>query len=231
MPFVIIKKMCRYFLLASLGLSVLPLTLAQALEPLSDPKGWQLLSYSSLPPNQVNIDNQEMVIRVNGSASPVIYPFKRPLSIDEISFNIQIEGKLTNTTGQRQGEKGSDDFLFRLGVVYEGEQRLSYFQRAIAADWVKTLFGLAPDGAGVDHIAFYNVYSDERLAGQERVHPASDLLKEYFVVKVEEGDGKQPLVIRPDPGKKIVALWISSDGDDTGSAFEVQLSDFEVRVK
>ncbi|CAM3698335.1 hypothetical protein [Parendozoicomonas haliclonae] len=213
----IISLMC--LLVASTG---------YALNPLEDKNGWQLLSYSSIPPNQVEIENGEMIIAVNQSASPIIYPFQKPLAVSEISLDIRVIGQLQGMASA-QGEKGADDFLFRLGLVYEGEQTQNIFQRAIAADWVKTLFALAPAGTGVDHIAFFNLFTDPQLEGKQRVHPASDLLHESFVLQAEDGE-TQLFRIQPDSDRKVLALWISSDGDDTGSAFTVRLNNFQVRT-
>ncbi len=188
---------------------------------------WQLLSYSRIPANEVDFSDDEMVISVNSSASPVIYPLKTPALLTQISVELSVEGVL-NKTEKLQGGKGADDFLFRLGVVYEGDQTLGFFQRTLAADWVKKLFSLAPKGTGVSHIAFHNLYSDSRLMDQSRVHPASHLLTEDFVAP----SGKYPLTftITPEPQKKVLALWISSDGDDTQSRYKVRLKDFVVQL-
>ena len=168
-------------------------------------------------------------IDVDGSASPIIYPFETPRSLHSISLDLKVDGSL-NLNDQLQGSSGGDDFVFRLGVVYEGDQTLNFFQRAIAAKWVKTLFDLAPDGTGVDHIAFFNVFSDHRLAGEERYHPASELMKEMFVEPVMEGETVS-LKWAPDTDKRVLGLWISSDGDDTDSSYSVEISQLKLLGK
>ena len=197
--------------------------------PLSSPDQWLLLKYSSLEPNKVSFFENRLKIEVAGSASPVIYPFQNPRVLESISLNLKVNGSL-NLDDQLQGSSGVDDFVFRLGVVYEGDQTLNFFQRAIAAKWVKTLFDLAPDDAGVDHIAFFNVYSDGRLAGKERYHPASRLMKEMFVESVSEGN-TVTLEWTPDKSKRVLGLWISSDGDDTNSSYFVEISELRLFEK
>ena len=182
---------------------------------------WQQLKYSSIPSNTVHFVDGRMTISVNKSASPLIYPLSRPVVLDQISVSLHIQGHL-NLAGQQQGEEGADDFLFRLGVVYEGERQMNMLQRAIAPEWIKTLYDLAPEETGVDSIAFYNVYSDPRLAGQQRTHPSSDLLHEYFVLPQTE-NGYVEMTIRPNPNRKVLGLWLSSDGDDTSSSFSVEI--------
>ncbi|MTI15503.1 hypothetical protein [Sansalvadorimonas verongulae] len=163
-----------------------------------------------------------MSIHVNQSASPLIYPFSQPVALQEIALTLHIQGEI-NLSGRKQGEEGADDFLFRLGVVYEGDRRMGRFQRLMAPQWIKTLFALAPEGTGIDYISFYNVYSDHRLAGQERVHPASQLLKEHFV-EPQTDDGHVTMKVSPESGKRVLGLWLSSDGDDTASEYSVQIN-------
>ena len=189
--------------------------------PLLFPGSWQQLKYSSIPPNAVRFVDGRMTIAVNKSASPLIYPLARPTVLKQVTATLTIKGDL-NLAGQSQGEKGADDFLFRLGVVYEGERRMNMFQRAIAPSWIKTLYDLAPNGTGVDSIAFYNVYSDARLTGQKRTHPASDLMKEYFV-QSRSDSGHVNMIIQPNPNRRVLGLWLSSDGDDTSSTYSVEI--------
>ncbi len=196
------------------------------ISPLSTPDHWMLLEYSSLKPNKVVISENRMKIDVNNSASPIIFPFESPQSLKSISLNIKVDGAI-DLGDKIQGNKGADDFLFRLGVVYEGDQTLNFFQKAIAAKWVKQLFALAPKGTGVDHISFFNIFSDARLAGKERTHPASELMKEAFKDSLINGTRKQ-LRWYPNPDKRVLGLWISSDGDDTGSKYSVEISDLQL---
>ena len=104
------------------------------------------------------------------------------------------------------------------------KQTLNFFQRKIAADWVNRLFDLAPKGTGVSNIYFYNTFIEPSLAGKKREHPLSDLLIENFVANVKDTNQinvKVPL----DKSRKVLALWISSDGDDTKSSYEVTLNE------
>ncbi|AMO54514.1 hypothetical protein GZ77_23415 [Endozoicomonas montiporae] len=190
--------------------------------PLSKPGQWEQLSFREIPANEVAFIDGTMIIDVNQSSSPVIYPLDQPVNIDEITLNLEVDGRL-NLGEQQQGETGADDFVFRLGVVYSGQQQLTGFQKIMAPDWVKRLYQLAPDATGVERIHFFNVYSDDRLANGLRTHPLSELITEQFLFK----RSFQPHVLRfkPRDNKKVIALWISSDGDDTDSSYRVTLKD------
>ena len=182
---------------------------------------FQILSYSSIRPNEFAFKSNELIIKVDNSASPLIYPLKEAKKYKELLFKANLKGKVSYQ--KWQGEKGNDDFSLRVGVVYEGDKTLNFFQKAIAANWIVTLFELAPEGTGVSQINFYNTFQDKKLRETKRKHPLSDLLIENFVADISKSDSvdvKVPL----NPSKKILALWISSDGDDTSSKYEVRLS-------
>ena len=191
-----------------------------------DKELFKVLSYSSINPNEFKFRVKDLFIKVKGSASPLIYPLKDPKTFKELSFKAKLKGRV-NYKGA-QGEKGSDDFSLRVGVVYEGDKTLNFFQKAIAAKWIVTLFELAPNGTGVSEINFFNTFQDKKLKDKSREHPLSDLLVENFVSDVSNSDMidvKVPL----DKNKKILALWISSDGDDTSSNFEVVLNEIKLK--
>ncbi len=94
---------------------------AQDILPASHPESWHLLSYSGIPSNRVNFIESGMQIIVQGSASPIIYPLQKPAVLKEISLDLAINGEI-NLQGKEQGTRGADDFLFRLGIVYEGKK-------------------------------------------------------------------------------------------------------------
>jgi len=191
------------------------------------PEKWELLKYSKIRPNVVKFEPKKMIINVNNSASPLIYKLSDPLLVSNILINAKIIGKI-KLNGVQQGEKGADDFLLRVGLVYEGEEKLGYFRQMMAPSWVVKLFNLAPSGIGISRIRFFNVFSDKNLINKERVHPQSELITEKFVIQ-EPLDGNLNIAIPVSSQKKVLALWISCDGDDTTSHFSIEIKDLELK--
>ena len=143
----------------------------------------------------------------------------------KVSVDLVVEGEL-RLKPNRQGEEGNDDFLMRLGIVYEGDQTLGFFQRAVAPAWITTLFDLAPEGTGVDRIQFFTVFSDPRLENTERVHPLAELMSEknaLFAPARNDKPRELKLEFTSEGDRKVLALWISTDGDDTASNFKVRI--------
>lgn len=189
--------------------------------PLKSSRNWQALEYGKIPANKVKFDNKGLSIDVENSASPLTYRLEDKVTVKRVVVECDIQGSLSLTG--KQGEDDQDDFLLKVGLVIEGDKHLNVFQRVTAPKWIKKLHDLAPKGLGIDRIVFFNVVSDQSILGESRRHPLSDLLEEQFVWAKKE-EGKFSFTHELQDPLNALALWISSDGDDTGSTFSVRIS-------
>ncbi|MEO0334878.1 MAG: hypothetical protein AAF202_00680 [Pseudomonadota bacterium] len=189
--------------------------------PMSDGKGWQNLQFSKIPSNKVGFAETGLSVEVKKSASPLIFPLKEPKKVSSVSIKGKVN-RLIEFTEKIQGEKGADDYVLRLGFVIPGKKTLNWAQRQIAADWVLKLFSLAPKDSGVDHIYFLNLGQRDEDRGREREHPLSDLIKEKNEWVIKEA-GAFELTAEFEKPKKVAAIWISIDGDDTKASFTTQI--------
>jgi hypothetical protein len=197
--------------------------------PLGDPTNWQLLQYSRLPPHRVRFASAGLEIAVEGSAMPLIYVLPGRLRVGGIRVKGRVEGALQVAAG-RQGEEKYDDYVFRIGLVEPGTRTLNFVQRQLAAAWVRKLFDLAPSGSGISGIHFFNVGAEKAQIGRHRRHPLSDLISET-VVAVPRPDGRFDFMHSLDRPLDTLAVWLSSDGDDTGSKFTVLVEQIELRTR
>ena len=189
--------------------------------PLGDPSVWQDLAFRNIPKNTVTHQNQTMHIRVNRSASPLIYPLAHSMEVSKFKAVLKIDGQVKAVASRGEWE---EDSVFRLGLVVKGTQHLNMLQKMVAPSWVVKLFSLAPPDAGIDRIVFFNVASQPELIGKVRIHPKSELMEERVVAAVAS-QSQNDLVLEHTLQKplSVVAIWISIDGDDTKSDFQVDL--------
>ena len=195
--------------------------------PVNSGQNWQVLKYRKIKPNGVVFDKQGLGLEIKGSASPVIFPLPGVKKVKRVRVTGQVYGSLKLEDGAQQGKKGFDDYQVRIGLVLKGTQRLNFFQRKLAADWVVKLFELAPKEMGVDHILFLNATHVKAHLGKKREHPLSDLIKEEVVWLIPE-DGKFEWSHEFEQSREVLALWLSSDGDDTQSNYKVQFQKIEL---
>jgi hypothetical protein len=185
--------------------------------PVQQEGNWQLLEYNRLEANQVSFTQQGMTVKVDQSASPIIYPLENPKTVTRV----EVSGNLSNLLdlpADTQGQKGSDDFSLKIGLVIAGDTTLNAYQRKFSAKWIRKLFDLAPEGAGVEKIYFLNAVQDKSLLGRQRQHPMSELIFENNVWLLDES-GDFTLNHDLENPQQVIAIWLSIDGDDTRSSY------------
>ena len=194
--------------------------------PTEQMDGWRTEKFSRIPSNEVTASEKGLLIRVRKSASPLIFPLQSALQVTGFKISGEFLGLPKFSDVKQQGQKGSDDYALRIGIIVPGEKRLSGVKKFLASQWVRHLYSQVPAGSGLDHVHFFNVTQYPAQVGKSREHPASDLMQEDFFTSVEKAGPftyehhlREPL--------KAVAVWISVDGDDTKSEYEVLISRLE----
>lgn len=190
---------------------------------------FKVLKYGGIDSHHFINKNDSLVVKVNDSANPMIYKFDQAKYLSEIELKVKITGKLT-LKDKKQGEEKNDDFRFRLGLVFEGDNTISGFQKMFAPEWLKELFKLGEGYRGVDKIQFYTTYQDQSLKDTARDHYFSEYLKEIHNLHLDE-KGMLNQKITPESDKKCLGFWIAIDGDDTDSKFTTEIIKIEYKEK
>jgi len=188
---------------------------------------WRIEHYAHIPANTVAVSDAGMNVSVRASAGPIVYTFEQVRQIKGFRVSGSFSGLPRFGVQDIQGDDGADDFPLRIGFVVAGDKRLNFVQRLVAADWVKRLYTSAPEGVGLDRVQFYTLSQRPELIGQTRVHPDSDLVHETFFASVRKPGPfhYEYQLARP---LQAVAVWISMDGDDTRSNYDIKLTELEI---
>ena len=213
-------------------LAALAAAAAVQAQPVSIPLGaqgrWEALQYRNIPPHEIRFSPAGLELTVDGSAMPLVYPLEAAATVQSVRVRGRIvEGSLAMPP-DKQGERGFDDYVFRLGLVESGERTLGFVQRQVAAAWVRKLFDLAPKGSGISRIYFLSVGAEKAHVGRERVHPLSELIVEK-VVALPGADGRFEFTHALERPLRALAVWLSADGDDTKSRYKLLVESIELR--
>ncbi len=187
---------------------------------------WELEKYRRIPANEVSFSPQGIRIQVRNSASPLMYPLAQTATISRFKISGEFFGLPRLTDPGRQGEKGADDYVLRLGLIVPGSKQLGALQRLLAPSWIKNLYEKMPKGMGLEQVLFFNVTQNPAQLNSARVHPGSDLIREEFI-EVALKPGPFQIEYSLKSPTSAVAVWISSDGDDTQSSYDVLISKLE----
>lgn len=185
---------------------------------------WTELQYDGIPPNQIRFAGGDIHIAIEASAGSLARVFEHPVRGGALKVRARIQGGLQLDEDQRQGEAGAEDCVLRIGLVLDGERRMGPVEKVFAPAWLKNLEALLPEGRGVGRVLFTSVASDPDVVGERRAHPMSGRIEEYFHSLCPK-DGRVNLEIVLPREKTVIGLWIASDGDDTGSFFQVTLKE------
>lgn len=194
---------------------------AETAVPLNE-SAWVVLSYNKIPANKVIFSSDKLTVKVKNSAGPIVHKLEKISKISEFFIKGKITGSKANETTAFE-----EDSMLRFGLVAIGNQTLSGPKKWFAADWVKKLFALAPEGIGLDKIYFYNFTQQSEFLGKSRAHPKSDLIVENIFAEVKP-DGTFSAQKKIDPPIESTAIWISIDGDDTQSEYETEILEIKL---
>lgn len=213
-----------------LSLTLLPAMVWALDVPVDNLDPWRQLTFNNIRPNEVTVDDDALLIRVRSSASPLIYPFDAPVRLIDLTVTASWSGELRIPEDATQGDDNADDFVLKFGIVEAGERRLNWFQRRVAADWIKQLYQLAREDSGVNRINFLSTTQQQERLGESRTHPLNDLLHETRILYL---DKPGPFVMTHEFSAPVEALglWVSVDGDNTGSDFDLRLEGITLRTR
>lgn len=185
---------------------------------------WHKVKYSKIEPNTYENIDQTLKIKVKKSSSALVYKFEKPKEIKSLTTSLKFTGKLAYKNNS-PGEKGAEDFPIRVGLILSGNKQLNFFQRAIAPKWLIQLNDLGKKSGGFDKI-YSLIFYDKQPKFDYREHPLSKYFQEKVATQItREGieyihQYKKPM--------KVIGLWISADGDDTNSSFEVEIKKLDL---
>lgn len=197
--------------------------------PLQSKGQWQVLEYGKIPSNKVSFSSKGLTLNVDNSASPLVYPFaEEPVHVKEVQVEGTLDRLVSINPANKQGQKGFDDFNLRVGLVILGSKTISWAKKAFSPKWVRTLFNLAPKGQGIDHIYFINAVLAPELIGQSRDHPSTEYIKEENAWLMDK-TGSFSYSYKLSKSLDVGALWISIDGDDTNSKFNITINKLNLK--
>lgn len=175
-----------------------------------DTSSWKHIDFGKIKKNKI-IFNKTITFGVENSSSFLIHKLPKPIDINSIDIEIEVSKVLSLNID-------SDDYPFKLGLIIEGDKKLSGMKKMFAPKWISEVYKFAPKGSGLDHIEMFIATFNNDLHGLKREHPKSDLFMENFVFKLKT-DGAQKFTYKLKKPVKASALWLSADGDGSNSKF------------
>lgn len=183
---------------------------------------WTELKFNNIMPNKVEYRTDSILVKVEASASPLIYKLDEVTEVAGFEVLIDVNGELPKQ------ESFEEDSFFRMGLVAIGENHLGTMGKLFAPNWVLQLFDLAPKGVGLDKIYFFNLAANVENLHKERTHPDSKYMYEKQIAQKKPGLNELKYTLPK--SLKTVALWLSIDGDNTKSKFTTEVKNIKLKT-
>ncbi len=207
--------------------NVKTLLFASLVVPVQQIQSWKVETYSKIPAHVVSASPEGLLVKVQKSASPLIHPLLQKERISGFQISGDFRGLPKFDDIKKQGDQKNDDYPLRFGLIVPGTKKLTGIKKFFAPKWVQQLYSQVPSELGLDRIQFFNITQSESQLGTRRIHPLSDLIEEEFVQLVKK-PGPFEFSYKIQPPLDALGIWLSLDGDDTQSTYEVLIQKIEL---
>lgn len=184
--------------------------------PVQSPSDFLNLKYSKLKPNLVKIE-KAVTIEVDESASPLFYKFSEIKKHE----SLKVAGAVEISQPLSSEEK---DAYFQVGIIYEGDYKPGWLVRKILPEWLLTVMSLN-DQYGLSAVDFNHFQKETGF--KEKTDNVRDIELNFVQVRQISDDGQFAADFKL-RDKKVLGLWLRSDGDDHRGKFTVVVSKLEI---
>jgi hypothetical protein len=196
--------------------------------PLNSMHDWHELKFNGSTKSTVTADAVGLTVHVASSSSPIVLALEKPTLVESIEVAGQANALPKLPSDREEGSPGADDYALRVGLVYQGENSLSWWQLLFAPTWVKEMLKLHSDQK-FEKVLFLAL-SQQFDPGRHRKHPKFMYVEEEVAQKVT-GPGPFSFQTKLSETSPVFAVWIHADGDDTKSTFDTTIKSIKLNTK
>lgn len=185
--------------------------------------GLQHIEFGRIPANEISISDGAVTLNVMKSASFLMQGFDQVMPVKQIDMSWRSEGGPALRDAGQEKQKAGDDAVVKLGLLLRAEkERFNPF----LPRWMKQVReGLSYPS----EMMIYLVADSRHDAGQRWANPYNERITMVSMLDVQTGDGWYQSSIEFDEPVDVVAIWLMSDGDNTGSSFVTTVREIILR--
>lgn len=197
--------------------------------PLDQQGIWKHIQFDKIASNKIEF-SKSLKIEVNKSSSFLVFPLTKKQVVESFEIQGSYSGGLNLPEGKEQGYGKADDFAFKFGFILPGKEQLSGVKKWLAPGWVKKVYAMAPKDQGLDHLELFAATQQKMMLGKKRIHPSSDFFHEEYAFELSKS-GEFSFSKKLEKPVTALALWLSSDGDNSQSSFKIEIKSLKVKFK
>lgn len=170
--------------------------------------------------------NQQLQIEVDDSASFLMKPFDRVRQISRVSFEWRSDGRPQIKNARHEAQRTGDDAVFKLGLLLKTDETSpSPVPNPFLPPWMKrveTLLTFPSENM------IYLVVGAKHAVGEQWINPYNKRVTMVAVDSLKNKQGWRQSSYRFEKPVNVVALWLMSDGDNTGSRFTAFIKNIKI---
>ncbi len=175
---------------------------------------WKIYRYDDLPPNHFEFGPQGLRVGVDKSVSPLVYVFPQRTTVKGFRLEADFRGLPIRADSKRDDY---DDKALRVGVIVPGRLKPTFLERMIMPKWTNDLIQ-SVSAEGLEKIYYFSLATANTKNLSRVVYSR---FHEEKVVDVLAAPGPYDKTIDFGRSFEAAAVWLSIDGDDTKSSYEV----------
>lgn len=196
---------------------------SQALELKEE--NFQPISFPGIQPTNYEFADSTLTAKADKSASALIHPFEKVVTLKSIHFEWQSDGKLQIDSKEYEASKAGDDARLRIGLMLKGKAPLIPF---FAPSWIKKtreIMKLESDKM------LYLIAGAKHPSNSRWKSPYSDSITNISLPSSADSRlGWQKVDYMFEQNLEVVGLWIMVDSDDTNSSIKTSIRNLKLKT-
>ncbi|NOQ89996.1 MAG: DUF3047 domain-containing protein [Gammaproteobacteria bacterium] len=180
------------------------------------------IEFKRIKSSDYTYQGQQLRVAVDGGASFLMQAFDHVRLVSKVSFEWRSEGLPQTIDAKQEEKRAGDDAVFKLGLLLESDDSsLNPF----LPSWMKRVEALLKHPS---EDMIYLVAGAKHKPGIQWLNPYNKRVLMIAVDSIKDQHGWQQSSYHFDVPVKVVAIWLMSDGDNTGSQFTAHIKNISI---
>lgn len=172
------------------------------------------ISFKRIPPNRFTFRDNRIIVKVDRSASFLLFPFESITNIERVRFDWKSEGVLNVEDADHEASKKGDDAFIRVGLVLKSKS--DFIDLFGSPQWIRRAAGVLNHSA--DQMVFL-LPGARNAPGKTWKNPFSQKVDMISIPSRDLDTGWKQSEYQFESSLQTVGLMIMADGDNTESTF------------
>ena len=181
------------------------------------------INFKRIKPNHCIFRDNRIIVKVDQSASFLLFPFERITNIKRVQFDWKSEGLLNVEDAVHEASKQGDDAFIRVGLILKSKS--DFIDLFGSPQWIRKAAEVLNHSA--DRVVFL-LPGARNTPGRRWKNPFSKKVEMISIPSKEFESGWKNSEFQFESPQQTVGLMIMADGDNTESSFVSEIQNLMI---